>query len=80
FLEPVHQGSVTFNQRILAPLRSSYLYKESKDCFTYNCAQLINNATLEKRYAAFRSEKREKGYSEQELEESFGFLLFDDAN
>lgn len=31
-------------------------------------------------YAAFRSEKREKGYSEQELEESFGFLLLDDAN
>jgi len=31
-------------------------------------------------YAAFRSEKREKGYSEQELEESFGFLLLDDAS
>lgn len=31
-------------------------------------------------YAAFRSEKQEKGYSEQELEESFGFLLLDDIN
>ncbi|XP_051758450.1 uncharacterized protein LOC127517196 isoform X3 [Ctenopharyngodon idella] len=79
-LEPVHPGSVTFNESILAPLRNNYLYEESKECFTYNSAHLINNDTLQKRYAAFRSEKREKGYSEQELEESFGFLLLDDAN
>ncbi|XP_067250590.1 protein TASOR 2 isoform X1 [Chanodichthys erythropterus] len=79
-LEPVHPGSVTFNESILAPLRDNYLYEESKECFTYNSAHLINNDALQKRYAAFRSEKREKGYSEQELEESFGFLLLDDAN
>ncbi|XP_050972415.1 uncharacterized protein tasor2 isoform X3 [Labeo rohita] len=79
-LEPVHPGSVTFNESILAPLHNNYLYEESKECFTYNSAHLINNGALQKRYAAFRSEKREKGYSEQELEESFGFLLFDDAD
>ncbi|XP_016145914.1 uncharacterized protein tasor2 isoform X2 [Sinocyclocheilus grahami] len=79
-LEPVHPGSVTFNERILAPLHNNYLYEESKECFTYNSAHLINNGALQKRYAAFRSEKCEKGYSEQELEESFGFLLLDDAN
>ncbi|XP_067270398.1 protein TASOR 2 isoform X2 [Pseudorasbora parva] len=79
-LEPVHPGSVTFNESILAPLRENYLYEESKECFTYNSAHLINNGTLQKRYAAFRSEKREKGYSEQELEETFGFLLLDDAS
>ncbi|KAL1270236.1 hypothetical protein QQF64_032525 [Cirrhinus molitorella] len=79
-LEPVHPGSVTFNESILAPLRNNYLYEESKECFTYNSAHLINNAALQKRYAAFRSEKRGKGYSEQELEESFGFLLLGDAN
>ncbi|XP_073675094.1 uncharacterized protein tasor2 [Garra rufa] len=79
-LEPVHPGSVTFNESILAPLRNNYLYEESKECFTYNSAHLINNGTLQKRYAAFCSEKREKGYSEQELEESFGFLLLGDAN
>ncbi|XP_058640088.1 protein TASOR 2 isoform X2 [Onychostoma macrolepis] len=79
-LEPVHPGSVTFNESILAPLHNNYLYEESKECFTYNSAHLINNGALQKRYAAFRSEKREKGYSEQELEESFGFLLLDDAN
>ncbi|XP_016107841.1 LOW QUALITY PROTEIN: uncharacterized protein [Sinocyclocheilus grahami] len=79
-LEPVHPGSATFNESILAPLRNNYLYEESEECFTYNSAHLINNGSLQKRYAAFCSEKREKGYSEQELEESFGFLLLDDAN
>ncbi|XP_056115730.1 uncharacterized protein tasor2 isoform X2 [Rhinichthys klamathensis goyatoka] len=79
-LEPVHPGSVTFNESILTPLRNNYLYEESKECFTYNSAHLINNDALQKQYAAFRSEKREKGYSEQELEESFGFLLLDDAS
>ncbi|XP_016323777.1 uncharacterized protein tasor2 isoform X3 [Sinocyclocheilus anshuiensis] len=79
-LEPVHPGSATFNESILAPLHNNYLYEESEECFTYNSAHLINNGALQKRYAAFCSEKREKGYSEQELEESFGFLLLDDAN
>ncbi|KAK7136215.1 hypothetical protein R3I94_014762 [Phoxinus phoxinus] len=79
-LEPVHPGSVTFNESILAPLHNNYLYEESKECFTYNSAQLINNDALQKQYDAFRSEKREKGYSEQELKESFGFLLLDDAS
>lgn len=31
-------------------------------------------------YSAFRAEKRENGYSEEELEESFGFLLLDDKS
>ncbi|XP_065104408.1 uncharacterized protein tasor2 isoform X2 [Paramisgurnus dabryanus] len=79
-LEPVLPGSVTFDENILAPLQDNYLYKESKECFTYNSAYLINNAALQKRYAAFRAEKKKKGYSEHELEESFGFLLFDDLN
>ncbi|XP_051524556.1 uncharacterized protein LOC127423914 isoform X2 [Myxocyprinus asiaticus] len=79
-LEPVLPGSVTFDERILAPLRNNYLYQDSRECFTYNSAHLINNPTLQKRYAAFRAEKLERGYSEQELEESFGFLLFNDEN
>lgn len=47
-LEPVHPGSVTFNESILAPLRNNYLYEESKECFTYNSAHLINNDALQK--------------------------------
>ncbi|XP_060738073.1 uncharacterized protein tasor2 [Tachysurus vachellii] len=79
-LEPVLSGSVTFESSILAPLHNNYLYEESKESFTYNSAQLIKNAALQKRYSAFRAEKREHGYSEEELEESFGFLLLDDKS
>ncbi|KAI4895838.1 hypothetical protein NFI96_016993 [Prochilodus magdalenae] len=79
-LEPVLPGSVTFDNSILAPLQNNYLYEESKECFTYSSAYLINNAALQGRYSAFRAEKKEKGYSEEELEESFGFLLFDDES
>lgn len=31
-------------------------------------------------YVAFRIEKRESGYTDEELEESFGFLLFEDES
>uniref|UniRef100_A0A4W4H7S8 DUF3715 domain-containing protein n=1 Tax=Electrophorus electricus TaxID=8005 RepID=A0A4W4H7S8_ELEEL len=79
-LEPVLPGSVTFDNSILAPLQNSYLYEESKECFTYNSAYLVNNAALQRRYSAFRAEKQEYGYSEEELEESFGFLLFADES
>ncbi|XP_027006961.2 uncharacterized protein tasor2 isoform X2 [Tachysurus fulvidraco] len=79
-LEPVLSCSVTFESSILAPLHSNYLYEESKESFTYNSAQLIKNAALQKRYSAFRAEKRKHGYSEEELEESFGFLLLDDKS
>lgn len=48
-LEPVLSGSVTFESSILAPLHSNYLYEESKESFTYNSAQLIKNAALQKR-------------------------------
>ncbi|XP_062854828.1 protein TASOR-like [Trichomycterus rosablanca] len=79
-LEPVLPGSVTFDRSILAPLRNNYLYEESKECFTYNSACLVTNAALQKRYSDFRAEKQAKGYSEEELEESFGFLLFNDIS
>ncbi|XP_036435276.1 uncharacterized protein tasor2 isoform X2 [Colossoma macropomum] len=79
-LEPVLPGSETFDNSILAPLQNNYLYEESKEFFTYSSAHLINNATLQKRYSAFRAEKQEKGYSDKDLQESFGFLLFDDES
>lgn len=31
-------------------------------------------------YNAFRAKRREIGYSEEDLKESYGFLLFDDVN
>ncbi|XP_031420028.1 uncharacterized protein tasor2 isoform X3 [Clupea harengus] len=79
-LEPVLPGSAIFDDSILPPLYNSYLYEESRKSFIYSSAHLINNDILQKRYAAFRVEKRERGYTEEELEESFGFLLFEDES
>ncbi|KAG7454644.1 hypothetical protein MATL_G00261920 [Megalops atlanticus] len=76
-LEPVLPGSRKFQEDILPALQRSYMYSESETCFRYSSAHLINNATLQKEYQAFRAEKRGRGYTEEELEESFSFLLFD---
>lgn len=79
-LEPVTPGSVTFESSILAPLQSNYLYEESKEYFTYHSAHLIVNRALCSRYSDFCAEKRANGYSNEQLEESFGFLLCDDES
>ncbi|XP_071272034.1 protein TASOR 2-like isoform X4 [Salvelinus alpinus] len=79
-LVPVLPGSKNFDNSIRPPLQNSYMYKESKQSFRYNSAFLINNATLQERYEAFRTKRRDMGYSEEEMEESYGFLLFDDEN
>ncbi|XP_029523227.2 uncharacterized protein LOC115133927 isoform X3 [Oncorhynchus nerka] len=79
-LVPVLPGSKNFENSIRPPLQNSYMYKESKQSFRYNSAFLINNATLQERYEAFRTKRRDMGYTEEEMEESYGFLLFDDEN
>ncbi|XP_019123800.2 uncharacterized protein tasor2 isoform X2 [Larimichthys crocea] len=79
-LVPVSPTSDTFQNKVLAPLKSAYLYEESKQFFRYKSAVLIKNAELEKKYDDFRAKRREAGYSEEDLKESYGFLLFDDAN
>ncbi|XP_076139397.1 uncharacterized protein LOC143122492 [Alosa pseudoharengus] len=77
-MELVLPGSTAFDDGILPPLHNSYLYDDSRKLFMYSSARLIKNVALQTRYAAFRAEKKECGYTEKELEETFGFLLFDD--
>ncbi|KAL2086102.1 hypothetical protein ACEWY4_017161 [Coilia grayii] len=79
-MELVLPGSEVFDGSILPLLHNSYLYDDSRKSFLYSSAHLINSDALQTRYAAFRAEKKERGYTESELEESFGFLLFDDEN
>eukprot|EP00066_Takifugu_rubripes_P016555 XP_011605821.1 PREDICTED: protein FAM208B isoform X2 [Takifugu rubripes] len=79
-LVPLATKSDTFLSDVLAPLESSYLYEESKQSFRYTSAVLIKNAEQEKKYNAFRMRKRELGYTEKDLKESYGFLLFSDIN
>ncbi|XP_074488505.1 uncharacterized protein tasor2 isoform X2 [Sebastes fasciatus] len=79
-LVPVSETSDVFQNNILAPLKSAYLYEESKQSFRYKSAVLVNNKAQEEKYCAFRAKRREEGYSEEDLKESYGFLLFDDVN
>ncbi|XP_034735523.1 uncharacterized protein tasor2 isoform X2 [Etheostoma cragini] len=79
-LVTVSESSGVFQNKILAPLKSAYLYEESKQSFRYKSAVLLNNPALEEKYCAFRAKRREVGYSEEDLKESYGFLLFDDVN
>ncbi|KAJ8373589.1 hypothetical protein SKAU_G00041690 [Synaphobranchus kaupii] len=75
--EPVPLGSVKFQSSILPVLQNSYMYTESASCFQYSDIHLVNSAALLEEYQAFRAEKWERTCTEEELEESFGFLLFD---
>ncbi|XP_034001816.1 uncharacterized protein tasor2 isoform X2 [Trematomus bernacchii] len=79
-LLPVSESSLVFQNNILIPIKSAYLYEESKQSFRYKSAALVKNPPLEEKYSAFRAKRREVGYSEEELKESYGFLLFDDVN
>ncbi|KAM6936983.1 protein TASOR-like [Xenentodon cancila] len=79
-LIPVSESTDVFQDGILAQLQSAYLYDESKQFFRYKSAVLVKNAELEEKYNAFRTKRKNAGYSEEELKESYGFLLFDDGN
>ncbi|KAI4825737.1 hypothetical protein KUCAC02_021407, partial [Chaenocephalus aceratus] len=79
-LVPVSESSLVFQNNILTPIKSAYLYEESKLSFRYKSAALVKNPALEEKYYAFRAKRREVGYSEEDLKESYGFLLFDNVN
>ncbi|XP_047245780.1 uncharacterized protein tasor2 isoform X2 [Girardinichthys multiradiatus] len=80
FLIPVSESSDVFQSKILAPLQSAYLYEESKQFFRYKSAVLVKNPDLENKYEAFRAGKRNAGYSEDDLKETYCFLLFEDGS
>ncbi|XP_041650940.1 uncharacterized protein tasor2 isoform X2 [Cheilinus undulatus] len=79
-LVPVPEASDVFLNDILTPLKSAYLYEESKQSFKYESALLVKNPALEEKYDAFRASRRAAGYTEEDLKESYGFLLFEDVN
>ncbi|KAM8892876.1 uncharacterized protein tasor2 [Spinachia spinachia] len=79
-LIPVSERTGIFQSSILTTLKSAYLYEESKRSFRYTSAVLVKNPALEEKYNAFREKRRAVGYSEEELKESYGFLLFDDIH
>uniref|UniRef100_A0A673BWI8 Uncharacterized LOC115421242 n=1 Tax=Sphaeramia orbicularis TaxID=375764 RepID=A0A673BWI8_9TELE len=79
-LRPVSENTDDFKNNILAPLQSAYLFEESKQSFRYKSGFLIKNPALEEKYNAYRAKRKDLGYSEEELKETYGFLLFDELS
>lgn len=75
---PVPMSSDDFLNGILAPLQSAHLFEESKHSFKYTAAFSIKNSALEEKYIACREKRREQGYIDEDLKETYGFLLFDE--
>ena len=48
-LVPVSESSSVFQSDILTPLKSAYLYEESKQSFRYTSAALVKNPALEEK-------------------------------
>ncbi|NXO15694.1 TASOR protein, partial [Oriolus oriolus] len=64
-------------QRAVAVLQSSYLDSTSQDGFQYSQAILVENDLFLSELKAFARAKEAAGYSQEELRETFAFLLFE---
>ncbi|XP_010128654.1 PREDICTED: protein FAM208B, partial [Chlamydotis macqueenii] len=64
-------------QTAVSVLQSSYLDSTSRDGFQYSQAILVENNVFLSELKAFAQAKEAAGYSQEELEETFAFLLFD---
>ncbi|XP_072922583.1 uncharacterized protein [Hemitrygon akajei] len=69
--------SSQFTQEVLPILQQGYLDETSRDYFHYSQATLVNNTRLLNQRNDWLLEMKHKGYTEEELAESFAFLLFD---
>ncbi|XP_068256621.1 protein TASOR 2 isoform X2 [Nyctibius grandis] len=74
---PESEGSSSLLQRAVSVLQSSYLDPTSQDGFQYSQATLVENDVFLSELKAFVQAKEAAGYSQEELKETFAFLLFD---
>ncbi|NXF72953.1 TASOR protein, partial [Sclerurus mexicanus] len=74
-MEPEEPRSLL--QRAVSVLQGSYLDSTSREGFQYSQAVLVENDVFLSELRAFARAKKAAGYSREELEETFGFLLFD---
>ncbi|XP_074023868.1 protein TASOR 2 [Numenius arquata] len=74
---PESEESSSLLQTAVSVLRSSYLDSTSQDGFQYSQAILVENDVFLSELKAFAQAKEAAGYSQEELEETFAFLLFD---
>ncbi|XP_067155794.1 protein TASOR 2 [Apteryx mantelli] len=76
-LHPESEESSSLLQTAVSVLQSSYLDCTSRDGFQYSQAILVENDVFLNELKAFAQAKEAAGYSQEELEETFAFLLFD---
>ncbi|XP_065530502.1 protein TASOR 2 isoform X3 [Lathamus discolor] len=74
---PESEESTSLLQTAVSVLQSSYLDSTSQDGFLYSQAILVENDVFLRELKAFAQAKEAAGYSQEELEETFAFLLFD---
>ncbi|KAM6419447.1 protein TASOR 2 [Pluvialis apricaria] len=74
---PESEESSSLLQTAVSVLQSSYLDSTFQDGFQYSQAILVENDVFLSELKDFAQAKEAAGYSQEELEETFAFLLFD---
>ncbi|XP_006891942.1 PREDICTED: protein FAM208B [Elephantulus edwardii] len=75
--ETVSLSSDTVFQRAVAILHTSYLDSSSEHGFQYSQVTLVKNHIFLNEYRSFYQQKKASNYTQEELQETYGFLLFE---
>ncbi|KAG8515930.1 Protein TASOR 2 [Galemys pyrenaicus] len=78
--ETVSLSSDSLFQRAVSILRTAYLDSASEHGFQYSQVTLVKNDIFLNEYKTFYQEKKASNYTQEELQETYGFLLFETEN
>ncbi|XP_017818015.1 protein TASOR 2 isoform X7 [Papio anubis] len=75
--ETVSLSSDSVFQRAVSLLHTSYLDSSSEHGFQYSQVTLVKNDIFLNEYKTFYRQKKASNYTQEELQDTYGFLLFD---
>ncbi|XP_049738013.1 protein TASOR 2 isoform X2 [Elephas maximus indicus] len=78
--ETVSLSSDSVFQRAVSILHTSYLDSTSEHGFQYSQVTLVKNHIFLNEYKTFYQQKKASNYTQEELQETYGFLLFETEN
>nr|KAF6432532.1 transcription activation suppressor family member 2 [Rousettus aegyptiacus] len=78
--ETVSLSSDSVFQKAVSILHTSYLDSASEHGFQYSQVTLVKNDIFLNEYKTFYQEKKASNYTQEELQETYGFLLFETEN
>ncbi|XP_077025627.1 protein TASOR 2 isoform X4 [Tamandua tetradactyla] len=78
--ETVSLSSDSVFQRAVSILHTSYLDSASEHGFQYSQVTLVKNDIFLNEYKTFYQQKKASDYTQEELQETYGFLLFETEN